>query len=58
MVKNAWAKGRKEKCCMIAVDEVTRQLAKQLAIECRVTMKDLIRIALVSYSINQHGGIC
>ncbi len=53
MTKQAWAKGRKEKNFVLAVDAATRDLARELAIEYRVTIKDMVSISLVHYALTK-----
>ncbi len=45
MTKKVWAKGRKKQI-IIAVDEETRELARKLALEERLTIKDIVKDAL------------
>lgn len=49
MNKKAWAKGRKKQI-LLAVDEQSREIARQLAEKEGVKIKDLIFIALLEYS--------
>lgn len=53
MAKNNWAKGRQKCTAVIAVDKETLELARRLAHEIGVTMKDMVAIALIKYQNGQ-----
>lgn len=58
MTKMPWAKGRQSCNHTIAVDRDTLELAKKLALESKVTIKDMIDICLVNYAVQQKGTQC
>jgi hypothetical protein len=47
MSKKVWAKGRKKFTSTIAIDEQTRDLARRLALENKVTIKGIVAMALI-----------
>ena len=49
MAKNAWAKGRQSCTHAIAVDKSTQELAKKLAFDAKIKMKDLVYESLKIY---------
>jgi len=53
MEKMAWAKGRQSCNAVIAVDKETLELAKEMAKDLKLTIKDTVSLALVAYSINK-----
>ena len=58
MSKMPWAKGRQSCTHTIAVDKDTLELAKKLALDSKVTIKDIIDICLVSYAVKQKETQC
>jgi len=57
MAKNAWAKGRQSCTHAIAVDKSTQELAKKLAFDAKIKMKDLVYESLKIYE-KQKGITC
>ncbi len=50
MSKKSWAKGRKEKCGNIQVSQETLEMARKMADEAKMTIKDFIFVALDRYA--------
>lgn len=56
MNKKVWAKGR-NKQFFVCVDEETRELAKELALKEKLTMKSFISMAIIHWKLkNQKNG--
>ncbi len=50
MTKKSWAKGRKEKCGNIQVSQETLEIARRMADESKMTIKDFIFTVLDRYA--------
>lgn len=49
MAKKSWAKGRREKCGNIQVSQETLEMARRMAEEAKMTIKDFIYTVLDQY---------
>lgn len=50
MPKKSWAKGRKEKCGNIQVSQETLEMARTMAEEAKMTIKDFMYLVLDRYA--------